>query len=279
MLFSERYGYKKVKMLKKDEMPDSLRTRIWNVFYKYIFSKIGDPEVQFISNRFDAEPYRFLDKLWDDFFKKDLQVFGHITHIERVLKIRDLYNKLQWFEIYDLIEFFLSNIESRGTKNLIWGGIASVLELENTSYRIIEGLVVPLTSEEEIKEIKKVYDIPSKYDTVKEHYEKALKFFSMRPDPDYANSIKEAISAVESLVMVRAGEKKELSKLIDKLDIHPQLKQGFKNLYNWTSDDSGIRHGEFGASFPCDEPEARYMLITCAAFINYLISKHSAQDH
>ncbi len=50
-------------------------------------------------------------------------------------------------------------------------------------------------------------------------------------------------------------------------------KDGFKKLYGWTSDACGIRHGEYPDSFLCGESEARYMLIICSAFINYLITK------
>jgi len=38
MLFSERYGYKKInEALLRENMPEHLRTRIWNVFYKDVF--------------------------------------------------------------------------------------------------------------------------------------------------------------------------------------------------------------------------------------------------
>jgi len=63
MLFSERYGYKKIdEALLKEDMPEHLRTRIWNVFYKRVFviTNIG-----FV--------YReFVKTLWDAFFKKSL---------------------------------------------------------------------------------------------------------------------------------------------------------------------------------------------------------------
>jgi hypothetical protein len=73
--------------------------------------------------------------------------------------------------------------------------------------------------------------------------------------------------------MILRGEKKELSKLIDNLDIHPAMKDGFKKLYGWTCDESGVRHAAYEEPLSCDEPEARYMFITCSAFINYTMSK------
>lgn len=51
---------------------------------------------------------------------------------------------------------------------------------------------------------------------------------------------------------------------------------GFNNLYGYTSDESGIRHG--GINF-IDSPaeDARYMLVSCSAFINYLIEKYEVK--
>lgn len=256
-------------MLKKDEMPDHLRTRIWNVFYECIFKK-AEGEIE---NYFDDSNLKFIRVLWDKFFKGNLWDFDRLGSVYKVMKTKETYEKLQWFEIYDLIEFVLSKMQVRHTKNLVWGRIGIVLEEERTSYRIIKDLVVPLTSEEEIKEIEKVFNMPDKYSSVGDHFEKALKLFSMRPEADYENSIKESISAVDLLVQIILGKEGTLGKLVDGLDIHPALKKAFSNLYGWTSDDAGIRHPKSKEPLSCDEPEARYMLITCSAFINYVIAK------
>jgi len=77
-------------------------------------------------------------------------------------------------------------------------------------------------------------------------------------------------------VQIILGKEGTLGKLVDGLDIHPALKKAFSNLYGWTSDDAGIRHPKSKEPLSCDEPEARYMLVTCSAFINYLIAKLDA---
>lgn len=261
-------------MLKKDEMPDHLRTSIWNVFYEFIFKK-AEGEIE---NYFDDSNLKFIRVLWDKFFKGNLWDFDRLGPVYKVMKIKETYEKLQWFEIYDLIEFVLSKMQVRDTKNLVWGRIERVLEEERTSYRIIKGLVVPLTSDEEIKEIEKTLNIPDKYKSVSGHFSKALELFSKRPEADYANSIKESISAVDVLVQIILGKEGTLGKLVDGLDIHPALKKAFSNLYGWTSDDAGIRHPKSKEPLSCGESEARYMLITCSAFINYLTAKHETKQ-
>ena len=100
-----------------------------------------------------------------------------------------------------------------------------------------------------------------------------------RKSPDYRNSIKEAISAVEAICNLITGEKRAtlgqaLKRIEEKVSLHPALKNAFSNLYGYTSDAEGIRHALL------DEPnlgfeEAKFMLVSCSAFINYLISKAS----
>lgn len=58
----------------------------------------------------------------------------------------------------------------------------------------------------------------------------------------------------------------------NKINIHKALKSGFTAIYGYTSDENGIRHAIL------DEPnvdfeDAKYMLVSCSAFINYLIVK------
>lgn len=283
MLFSERYGYKKVKMLKKDEMPNYLRTRIWNIFHKNVFNSYINNNQGFNMKtgifyldhpQYPQDSYStFITVLWDEFFKSNVGVIEHRKCTEVVEMIENFFGKLTWNDVYDFMEFFVSNFEDKYTVKNVSININTVLEEEKAPYRILKGEVIPLTSKEEIKEIEKALNVPDKFKSVREHLLKALSKWSDRKNPDYENLIKESICAVESLAEMLQGKKGTLGDLIKNLDIHPALKNGFKKLYGWTSDDSGIRHGEYGESFPCGEGEARYMLITCSAFVNYVIAK------
>lgn len=63
-----------------------------------------------------------------------------------------------------------------------------------------------------------------------------------------------------------------LDKIKKQINIHQALEKGLKQIYGYTSDSSGIRHALTDESNR-DLEDAQYMLVSCSAFINYLIMK------
>jgi len=144
---------------------------------------------------------------------------------------------------------------------------------------LINGHITPISNEIEIKEIEEALQISEFNKPIRIQLDNALKKMSAKENPDYRGSIKESISAVETLCQIISSKPKAtLSSALDEIEkskvikLHQSIRDGFKKLYGWTSDDQGIRHGlkeEPNLKFH----DAKYMLITCSAFINYLISK------
>lgn len=149
----------------------------------------------------------------------------------------------------------------------------SVFEQEYVGYRLINCQAQAITDDIEIQTIHEA--TKNKYTEVKQHIDKALGFLSDRQAPDYANSIKESISAVERMCSIIIGKPTTLGEALKKLEdngivIHTALKGAFSKLYGYTSDASGIRHaGELGGNDSTFE-EAKFMLVSCCAFVNYL---------
>ena len=54
-----------------------------------------------------------------------------------------------------------------------------------------------------------------------------------------------------------------------KISFHGAEKSGFSKLYGWTNDADGIRHGMMDSK-NLQQEDARFMLIACSAFVNYL---------
>ncbi|HUW95471.1 MAG TPA: hypothetical protein VMW58_06760 [Anaerolineae bacterium] len=80
--------------------------------------------------------------------------------------------------------------------------------------------------------------------------------------------------------MISGDEKATLGQALKQIEkqaeLHGALKGAFEKLYGYTSDADGIRHA-FGL---LEEPnlrseDAKFMLVACSAFVNYLLAKAS----
>ena len=56
------------------------------------------------------------------------------------------------------------------------------------------------------------------------------------------------------------------------------MESAFTSLYGYTSDEGGIRHGSIDVSNTPSE-DAKFMLVSCSAFVNYLIEKWSKVEN
>ncbi len=150
-----------------------------------------------------------------------------------------------------------------------------ILERELSGYRIISGKVVDITDEQEVEMLEEAL-ADTQYEGVNAHLKRALELLSDRKNPDYRNSIKESISAVEGIAKIISNNPKaslgDALKILEKNSkLHSALKNGFSSLYGYTSDENGVRHSML------EEPnitiaDAKYFLLSCTSFVNYLKS-------
>lgn len=147
---------------------------------------------------------------------------------------------------------------------------------EYVGYRFIGEIISPISNEIEIDTIQE--SLNSEYSAVTSHITKAHNLLANRERPDYENSIKESISSVEAMCEIITGvhgKEATLGNMLKKLEqkgvvIHSALKSAFNILYGYTCDANGIRHaGDIGGKASTFE-EAKFMLVSCCAFINYL---------
>jgi hypothetical protein len=179
----------------------------------------------------------------------------------------------KWFEVYDFLEFVVQNW-SGGGEEQIATGINSFLEKELCAFRVVDKKIAPITDELELEAIDRAaLNAP---DAVKRHMSRAVELLSDRTSPDYRNSVKESISAIEALCQKVTGDSKgTLGKLLGSIDgLHPAFKAALSSMYGFTSDAEGIRHALL------DEPtltftDAKFFLVQAAAFVNYISGKQS----
>lgn len=268
--FSERYGHVEVPdTLQLNEMSDELRNCLWNVIQPYIrhlIREIGQDN--------------FIKSFFQNIIKQPFsKIPEYLTHQEKFIENKFLETK--WYTVYSIIEF----LSFRDTSfyfpplpNVIINNINNVLKNENSGYRLIDKKIVPITSENEISEIQEALDNNSD-SGVAEHLKTALKYLSDKTSKDYRNSVKESISAVEAYTR-GITDKSTLGPALSKLEsngiiIPNVLKQGFEKIYCWTCGSDGIRHAIMEDAKPVDMAEAKFMLVACSAFINYLKMKQS----
>ena len=272
MKFSERAGIIKAKdTIQLDFIDNDLRNGLWNAFQIYYLDRINR---KFINQTVYND---FLRDLWHNFFKLPLDTLDNWTASTKA-QIREWFFSWEWYEVYDFIEYITFKESPTYAHDFI-SFCNEILEKENSGYRFINGIIAPITSESEILEIDLAISNSSNsvLSGVKTHLETALRKLSDRISPDYRNSIKESISAVESLAKKISNNDKDslggsLNRIKGKINLHPSLERGFKQIYGYTSDADGIRHALTDES-TCDFEDAKYMLVSSSAFINYLIVK------
>ena len=212
------------------------------------------------------------ERLWFSHFKKPLDTLGN-DWPKIFSGLRKHFFECEWYELYDFVEFIANNYPYSGHKEFIVACNAT-LEKEVSAYRFVNGLITRITDETEIAEIDRALE--GAQDPVRTHLRRALELLSNRESPDYRNSIKESISAVESLVATVVGEKGTLGQLLKKLEegigLHPALKAAFGSLYGYTSDQDGIRHAILESRDLTFE-DAKFFLVVCSTFVNFVESK------
>ena len=156
-----------------------------------------------------------------------------------------------------------------------------MLEREVAGYRFIDNLICPIVNEIETDAIGKAIQATSGITGVHQHLQQALSLFADRESPDYTNSIKESFCAVEGMAQLILDESvatlgKALKKLKDVgCEIHPALEGAWTKLYGWSNDESGVRHAAVDDLPNPTFADAKYHLVSCSAFVNYLIQKAS----
>lgn len=227
------------------------------------------------------EEQGFLKNLLSDVYSYIVTRSATVTYSNVWSIIKDTLSTDNYASVLTVIEYITQTVQRQSYRQVSYKGKTYtaeqaynlVMQQEYVGYRLIKGQARPITDENELRAVQET--VNTKYAEVNQHIGKALSFLSDRQSPDYANSIKESISAVERMCSIILGKATTLGDALKHLEdsgvkIHPALKRAFSQLYGYTSDASGIRHsGELGGKDSTFE-EAKFMLVSCCAFINYL---------
>lgn len=279
MRFSERIGKRAPKdAVQVDTMDDDLRNGLWNAFYIFVADDMNIYQQRLLDSIFASFAVRF----WDSFLKKRLtdlpfSTEGFLRAIEKYFFSCDAYG------VYDFIDFVAEfEIENQPVpydKRALMVSMNNVLADEFSAYRFVDGHLTPIVSQVEIDAVEQAIAATdgTHYKGASIHLQTALEKLSDRREPDYRNSMKEAISAVESVCQVITGDSRAtlgsaLKQLEKTIPLHGALKEGLLKIYGYTSDSNGIRHA-LHEEANLNQEDALFMLVTCSAFVNYLTVK------
>jgi hypothetical protein len=271
--FSQRKGLKPTPdALQVDSMNSALRNCIWNVLDDAFWRNERSPLPE-DKNRIKA----FGKHLWKDFLKLPVDNVVRSNAANIMANIRKYYFEREWNEVYDFIEYTARYLESnyRGQSD-IHDKLNAVLESELSAYRFINKKLADITSEQEVEMLEEALS-DNEFAGVSIHLTRAFELYADRENPDYRNSIKESISAIESMAKILTGKPKatleDALKALEKDEkLHRALRDGFGKLYAYTNDANGIRHSLQEES-NLTAADAKYFLLSCTSFVNYLKSK------
>ena len=257
--FSVRNGYTLFENMEFCQL--STRKRIWQVFARNVFLMDKQYEIKY---DIVEDVLSYFGQSYD--YSKHNQ--DHINNCK--LLERYLSQDAEWYQIYDFVEYHLNH----GDREKLTELYNIVLEDEQTGYRIIDGYVVPITNDYEIKQIEDALQNSPEHVAIS--LNKSLKLFSERNEPDYNNVVKESITAVEALCCtIVDGEADTLGRAVEMfkvkgLFLNEHFSKSIKELYWYACDVA--RHG--GTTYDVQEMEdAKYMIVSCSAIINYLLVK------
>lgn len=265
-----------------EEFDDRTRTIISNKLYSLLQSGFDS-----IDTRHGLAPLRNARNnfccsiLGDVFGEKNRSEFSFDSDFKTLFenKVNETVSRALYNEVLDIVWYICNWISKnlKGFKTKIFDELNNVFENESVGYRFVDGQIVQITDSVEIDEIEQA--AKNKFEGCRNHIKKAVGYLSNRELKDYKNVIKESISAVESICKVITGNESAtlgdaLKELNKKHNLNPQLKAAFEKFYAYTNGPEGIRHADGLFTSDVTFEEAKFMLVSCSAFVNYLISEY-----
>lgn len=261
--FSERMNLKpQAPALQLNSMTVEFRMDLYNAFYGRFYTR---------------DEISLMRYLWSNVFKLPMDEFKSAKDtLDRYVKPTFL--EEPWNEVYDVLESTINwavNWSSDADKFIL--KVNEILKSHRSAYSLMNGIFIPIASDEEVATIMHTEIISVDYGLVevKKHLDRALELLSSRPTPDCRNSIKESVSMVGSLAR-RLESTNDLSSSIHKLAekgvIDRQLCESFKKIYHYASGQGGMRHELLPEGVEPDMKTAKFVLVVSSAFSNYLLA-------
>ena len=269
-LFSERYGYVKPRdVLVRECINIDIQNAICSAFdnlrqnYNGIDLKVG----RGCENTYTAMEMA----IWIHFLNKRKNNFYTYNGLPKVVATTFLESDEIWYRKLDMLEFAINWMFENYNDNTRQDALNKFVQYLNIrfqilgyAYSIVNNQIVEITSEQEIIAIEEALKVS---DPIAEHL---------------STSMEESISAVEYICREITGKTTlgDALKELDKkgLQLSNMLKTAFEKLYVYTNDKAtGIRHALMDEKDAPGFDEAKFMLVACSAFVNYINAKNKVK--
>ncbi len=289
LTFSQRHGYEPLpQAMRLEELSDNLRIEIFNAV-RSLFLGIDSNSSQFLS----VQQKRLIECVSGEFLgqTEDTIIKGFIPVSEVPKRIKEAILKDKFNRILDLIEITIKHgfiVPEMGRDTEIFVHcVHDLFQKHSAPYRLdishSPHHFLPICSKEQgdllLKDIRMIQN--GGMEGAETHLRQAANHLNKQ---QFANSVKESISAVESVARRISPRSKTLGVALNSLEkngvlTNKQLKDGFEKLYAYTNSEEGVRHSlVFKDSPDIGLDEAVFMFGSCASFAAYLVSKYIKMD-
>lgn len=209
------------------------------------------------------------ENMFIDEFSSDFKV--------NVQRVKTIISEESYGRFFGFLEFAASHPQRPRALDTL---ISSVLQKKRAAYRLIEGHIIPVSSDEQAFAVQQALQAASGLQAQGPiaHLRAAS---GLLKSADWAGCVRESIHAVEAAAKALAPDAATLGpalKVLQTRGLHPALAKAFSNLYGYTSDEQGVRHALVldDAAAGIGEAEALFMFGACATFVGFLAAKSAA---
>jgi hypothetical protein len=255
------------------EVSAELTAKLWDVYYTellrtkrqldYSKDRLGSAWTAILRDWFVHHEHGFADE------------FSHVLE-DWLAPLKAKFVRRNYLEIFEFVQFTIRHPEAPYNFE---GRVANALSQSRAAYFVDGTTIFPKASVEEGAALQAALIVlrGSEYGGARAHLSAAANLLS---EGDYGGSVRESVSAVESIARSIEPSADKLSTALAKLHngkrIHQGLKAAFNSLYGYASDEEGVRHALVFQDQPhVGEAEAIFMIGACASFVTFVIGKGS----
>ncbi len=274
--FSQRNGLEPLpQQLQLGQLSQQFIALVWGAIYSDIQDGIGHGVYDnYLEDRWKSIIYDYCVEVLNAMNPQNISydIDAVIRAVESKIKSENYATTL------DTVEYFLRHPKiNPKTKE----GVRAAFVRSHLAYRVIDkDTIVAIGTGEQAHAVQSAFSLSSASAPGAFSHLKASASALARND--WATSIRESITAVESAARLVAGDSATLGEALKSLGksntINPLLKSALEKLYAYTNAEQGIRHANvFEDKANVDEDDALFMLGACASFVTFLLSKRAAK--